>query len=106
MKRYKVFISQEARNDLAYIKGYIVREYDDSVSANKLILRLLDKCFNLTYLPVRSSIICQVKGRKLRSIHIKGYRIIYYIDEAEARVFILAVVGSRRSIDRIISERG
>jgi toxin ParE1/3/4 len=105
MKKYKVLIDPQAKQDLKEIFIYIATN-DSIYSANSLLDSLEETCYKLEEFPERGHIPPELKLtgiKKYLEIHFKPYRIIYEIDNN--LVYIHSVLDGRRNIQEILSER-
>ena len=105
MKRYVVVISSSARDDLARIRQNIISEFDDSYSADKVVADILKKAKTLQTFPRISVVHHQIDDKSLRYVHTKKYTIVYYIDERDSKVFVYAIINSRRNIQTFLEKR-
>jgi toxin ParE1/3/4 len=105
MKKYKVLIDAQAKQDLKEI--FIYEATNDSRSAaDKLLESLEQTCYRLEEFPERGHIPPELKLTGIKrylEIHFKPYRIIYEIDNNQ--VYIHTVLDGRRNIQEILSER-
>ena len=105
MKKYKVKILPQAEYDLASIGDYISNELSNQLSAQKILSRILAACNSLSTFPHRSPVFYEHSNKKLRAIHIKNYTIVYHVDDNSRSVEILAVIYSRRDIEKLLEGR-
>ena len=105
MKKFDIFIVEEAENDIIDIYEYIV--FNDSVfNAEKILLRIEEECEKLSAMPFRGRIVPELKRINIISFHeiiFNPFRIIYQI--FEEKVFIHAVLDSRRDLEIILYNR-
>lgn len=96
-KKYKIYISHSAQNDLEHIFFYI--SADSIHNANKFILELEKKIYSLDKLPERFAYIPenQYFGANHRHITHKKYRVIYKIENFS--VYILRILHSSNLLD-------
>ena len=96
-KAYKVFITENAQDDLRHIFSYIA---EDSVNnAKKFVSELEDRINTLSSLPERASYIPEnaFLGTEYRQLMHGKYRVIFRIDKKE--IFILRVVHGSKLLD-------
>lgn len=106
MKKYKINYEDGARHDILGIIDFIESEYSDLYNATKVAARIYQRCEALRVFPksfpVRRT---WSREKELRAAHIRGYVIIYYVDDEMEIVNIRAVVNSRRDIEMVLRER-
>ena len=106
MRRYVINYDGGAKSDILNIIDYIEEEYDDSYNAAKVATRILRRCEALARFPKGYPIRPDWSSkRELRSIHTRGYTIIYYVDDEKLVVNIIAVINSRRDIVSLIRKK-
>jgi plasmid stabilization system protein ParE len=104
MKRFKVEWSQPASKDLLNIIEYVSQDSLDA--AIRIFKTIKSKCKTLNQSPERGKIVPELKENGIfnyRELIISPWRIIYGI--SDQKVFILAVIDSRRNIEDILIER-
>ncbi len=105
MKKYKVLIDPQAKEDLLEIFYYI--SINDSISAADKLLTAIEKsCYKLEEYPKRGHIPQELRQSGIKrylEIHYKPYRIIYEIENR--LVYIHFILDGRRNIQEILSER-
>ena len=105
MKKYKVLIDPQAKQDLKELFIYVA--LNDSISmADKLLDAIEKTCYKLEEYPERGHIPQELKLTGIKrylEIHYKPYRIIYEIEKR--LIYINAVLDGRRNIQEILSER-
>ena len=96
-KKFKVYISSSAQNDLEHIFFYI--SADSINNAKKFILELEKKIYSLDKLPERFAYIPEnlYFGTEYRHITYKKYRVIYKIEDFS--LYILRVIHSSKLLD-------
>ncbi|HEX9739594.1 MAG TPA: type II toxin-antitoxin system RelE/ParE family toxin [Ignavibacteriaceae bacterium] len=103
--RYKVNFVSEAEEDLFQIYKYVYLN-DSEEKAEKLYLKLYDKCVLLQEFPDRGHIPPELNLLEISDfleIHYKPYRIIYRIIKSE--VFIYCILDGRRDTQKLLQER-
>lgn len=96
-KKYKIFITENAQNDLEHIFFYIA---EDSINnAKKFVLELESTIYSLDTFPERFALIPEniFFGTNYRHITHKKYRVVYKI--ATNAVYILRVVHGSKLLD-------
>ena len=105
MKKYKVLIDPQAKQDLKEL--FIFVALNDGISmADKLLDAIEKTCYKLEEYPERGHIPQELKLTGIKrylEIHYKPYRIIYEIEKRI--IYIHAVLDGRRNIQEILSER-
>ncbi|HDO26289.1 MAG TPA: type II toxin-antitoxin system RelE/ParE family toxin [Nitrospirae bacterium] len=95
---------QQAGRDLENIIGYISQ--DNLNTALKLLKKIRTRCEALNRLPDRGRIVPELKAFGIfsyRELVITPWRVIYRM--SDQKVYVLAVIESRRNIEDILSER-
>lgn len=96
-KAYKVFITQNAQDDLRHIFSYIA---EDRISDAKIFVSELEKKINtLSTLPEQASYIPEnvFFGTDYRQLILRKYRVIYRIDKDE--IFVLRVIQGSKLLE-------
>lgn len=97
-KAYKVFITENAQDDLGHIFSYIA---EDSISDARIFFSGLEEKLNtLSTLPERAPYIPEnvFFGTDYRQlIHRRKYRVIYRIDKNE--IYVLRVIQSSKHLE-------
>lgn len=104
MKKFRVEWSQQAGKDLLNIIDYISQ--DNTNNALRIFKKIKLKCEALKQSPERGRILPELKEFGISSYHeiiINPWRIIYRI--SDNKVYVLAVIDSRRNIEDILIER-
>ena len=105
MKKYKVLIDPQAKQDLKEL--FIFVALNDGISmADKLLDAIEKTCYKLEEYPERGHIPQELKLTGIKrylEIHYKPYRIIYEIEKN--LVYIHSILDGRRNIQEILSER-
>ena len=104
MKRSGVEWSRPASIDLLNIIEYISQDNIDA--AIRIFETIKSKCKTLNQFPERGRILPELKAYGIfnyRELVIAPWRIIYRI--SDQKVFILAVLDSRRNIEDVLIER-
>ncbi len=104
MKRFGVEWAQPARKDLENIIDYISQDNVDI--AITIFEKIKSKCYTLNQFPDRGRIVPELKAYGIlsyRELIISPWRVIYRT--SEQKVYVLAVIDSRRNIEDILMER-
>jgi addiction module RelE/StbE family toxin len=104
MKRFGVEWAQPARTDLENIVDYISQDNVDV--AITIFDKIKSKCNTLNQFPDRGRIVPELKAYGIlsyRELIISPWRVIYRT--SDQKVYVLAVIDSRRSMDDILIER-
>ncbi|VAX20739.1 hypothetical protein MNBD_IGNAVI01-1105 [hydrothermal vent metagenome] len=105
MKKYKVLIDPQAKQDLKEIFYYIAIN-DNIGSAEKLLVSLESTCYKLEKYPEKGHIPQELRLTGIKrylEIYYKPYRIIYEIENN--LVYIHFVLDGKRNVQEILSER-
>ena len=103
-KTYSVFWTTTAKEDLKGIISYIVR--DDNDRAMNIFQQIKQKALTLSFFPLKGRLVPELKFHHIdlyRELIETPWRIIYRIEEK--KVFILAVIDSRRNFEDVLLER-
>ena len=100
VKKYSVFISNEAYLDIMSITDYLIKDLENENSAKKFIKNLESVIISLENYPHRGSIrkTGKFKNKKFRQIFIDNYILIYDINEINSAVIVHTVFYSYRNI--------
>jgi toxin ParE1/3/4 len=102
MKKYKVFVVEEAETDLFEIHNYI-SIHDSERNASIVIDSIEEACLRLETFPNRGRIVPELRKINITSffeiIH-KPFRIIYQI--IDNLVYIHAILDSRRDLEELL----
>ena len=104
MKRFGVEWAQPASKDLENILDYISQDNVDT--AITIFEKIKSKCSALNQFPDRGRIVPELKAYGIlsyRELIISPWRVIYRT--SNQKVYVLAVLDSRRSMDDILIER-
>lgn len=104
MKRFRVEWSRPASKDLLNIIEYISQDNIDT--AISIFETIKSKCKTLNQFSERGRVVPELKAYGIfsyRELVISPWRIIYRI--SDQKVFVLAVLDSRRNIEDILIER-
>ena len=104
MKKFRVEWTRAASSDLLNIIDYISEDSTDA--AINTFEELRSKCETLNQSPKRARIVPELKEYGISSYHeiiVKPWRIIYRI--SDSKIYVLAVIDSRRNIEDILIER-
>ena len=104
MKRFEVEWAQSASKDLENIIDYISQDNVDT--AISIFEKIKSKCNTLNQFHDRGRIVPELKTYGIlsyRELIISPWRVIYRI--SEQKVYILAVIDSRRNMEDILIER-
>ena len=104
MKRFGVEWAQPARKDLENIIDYISQDNVDI--AITIFEKIKSKCNTLNQFPDRGRIVPELKAYGIlsyRELIISPWRVIYRT--SDQKVYVLAVIDSRRSMEDILIER-
>jgi len=103
--KYKVFVTQDAEDDIFAIYDYIFKN-DGENNANYVFQKLKDTCLSLISFPDRGHTPPELERINLfnyKEIHFKPYRIIYQI--IENKIYIHCVFDGRRDLQEVLENR-
>jgi toxin ParE1/3/4 len=101
MSEFQVFWTRTAQQDLQRIMEYIAA--DSQAEARKILNEIRQKAAGLKHFPLRGRIIPELKYHGIasyREIICQPWRIIYRVEED--RVWVLAVIDSRRNVEDLL----
>ncbi|MEW6714704.1 MAG: type II toxin-antitoxin system RelE/ParE family toxin [Nitrospirota bacterium] len=104
MKRFEVEWAQPASRDLESIIDYISQDNVDT--AITIFEKIKSKCRALNQFPDRGRIVPELRAYGMlsyRELIISPWRVIYRA--SDRKVYVLAVIDSRRSMEDILIER-
>lgn len=104
MKKFRVEWSRAASTDLLNIIDYISE--DSTTAAISIFEKIRSKCGTVNHSPKKGRVVPELREYGIFSYHeliVKPWRIIYRI--SDNKVYILAVIDSRRNIEDILIER-
>ena len=104
MKRFGVEWAQPASKDLENIIDYISQDNVDTTIT--IFEKIKSKCNTLNQFPDRGRIVLELKAYGIlsyRELIISPWRVIYRT--FDHKVYVLAVIDSRRNMDDILIER-
>lgn len=107
MLSYQVFTTTQAESDILGIEDYISDELQSPVSALKISSLIRKKVLSLGFAPERGSVLNmgdEASTTVLRSVRVKKFLVIFYVDKIKRRVYVLRVCYSRRNM-RTLLER-
>ncbi|MBA3028702.1 MAG: type II toxin-antitoxin system RelE/ParE family toxin [Desulfobacteraceae bacterium] len=103
--KYNVYVISDAEKDLFEIYDYI-KKSGYPQNAGKIFSEIETACRNLSFNPEKGHYppeLQRIDVHEYREIHVKVYRIIYQIIEAD--VFIHCILDGRRNIPEILQQR-
>ena len=105
MIRYNVCYSQDALSDLTNIFEYIAYVQLEQSNAVNLITEIKNAIQSLSTLPYRHKHFKTLKSnsKEERMFVVKGYAILYEIDEKSKTVGINAIISCKRDLDRLLN---
>lgn len=105
MKRFAVFLTPDAEEDIASIHDYI-EEHESTARADRTAASLFAVIGTLSEMPMRGSTPREIAGWipwDVRELHHWSYRIFYLISGSAVSVF--AVVDGRRDMQDFLARR-
>lgn len=97
MDKYKIKITDQAKEHLKLIKDYIANQLKEPNVAKKILFLLKEEMMSLESLPHRIKCIDESPWGELgfRKLKVKNYYVYFMIDENEKKVNIIAIIYSR-----------
>lgn len=104
MKKYKVSIVKQAKEDMRDTFKYIAKDLCEPQVANRIYNSIYLKIVSLETMPNRNSLIDDepYKARGVRMLLAENYRIFYIVDENDESVKVLRVIYNRREWKNLI----
>lgn len=105
MRRYEVFLTADAEQDLEDIFDYIATR-DSFAAANRVLDRIEKVIAGLTAMPERGSHpreLLELGIRDYRQVFFKPYRLIYRTVDARAIIYLIA--DGRRDMRSLLARR-
>lgn len=104
MKKYKILIVKEAKEDMRDTFKYIAKELCEPQIANRIYNSIYLKIVSLETMPNRNPLIDDVsyKVRGIRMLLAENYRVFYIVDEKDGTVKVLRVIYNRREWKNLI----
>jgi len=105
MKRFRVEWAQPAKKDLENIIDYVSRD-DDVDTAVTIFVKIRSRCDTLKRVTARGRVVPDLKAYGIldyRELIVSHWRVVFRI--SDKRVYVVAVIDSRRNIDDILIER-
>ena len=102
--KYRVIVTDSAKQDLREIAYWIASQAKDSNISKKFVQELYEKCQKLDTFPNGGAL---PKYRVLltagyRYISHKNYLIFYFVDETEKSVYIMAIFNEKKDYMRVM----
>lgn len=105
MKKYKVVISETAKEDMVNIYNFITANYDNEFGAAKVLWKIRNKCTSLSSFPKVKPVVVTYKNMDLRLIKARKYTMSYFVDDTQSRVVIYKIMSSKRDILTAITKK-
>lgn len=98
MKRYKVFMTQPAANDLQGISDYIANELREPAIAKKLVGKIKEAVMSLAELSTRHALVVDEKlaVQGIRKFMVDNHIVFYVVSEKDATVTVVRILYGRR----------
>ena len=103
MDEYRIRYTASAIEDLQGIRHYFMLEWEDSLSAEKLINAICEEIRKLNQMPRRYQIV-EASPWKERNTHrmiVKNHVVFYHINENDMVVYISRVLSCRQDINNV-----
>lgn len=100
---YKVFISEQAEQDLNDIYSFIYNELKSKISADRVSQRLRNAMLGLSMMPKRFQVYPSEPwfSRGVRSVHVGKYLVFYLVNDDKDDVLILRIVYGKRNVGNL-----
>ncbi|HEY8909534.1 MAG TPA: type II toxin-antitoxin system RelE/ParE family toxin [Desulfosporosinus sp.] len=98
MKKYNVFMTHTATEDLKSIAAYIVNELQEPSIAKKLVGNIKESVMSLEQMPTRYSLLrdANLAVQGIRKIMVDNYIVFYFVSEKTNEVTIVRILYNRR----------
>jgi addiction module RelE/StbE family toxin len=98
MKKYSVFMTHSATEDLKSIASYIAKELREPSIAKKLVGNIKETVMSLEQMPTRYALLrdANLAVQGIRKIMVDNYIVFYIVYEKDNRVTIVRILDSRR----------
>lgn len=98
MKKYCVFISHTATEDLKGIALYVAKELKEPSIAKKLIQTIKEAVMSLEQMPTIYSLLrdASLAVQGIRRLIVENYMVFYIVTEEDAKVTIVRILYGRR----------
>ena len=98
MKKYSVFMTHTATEDLKGIASYIASELQEPSIAKKLIQTIKDAVMSLGQMPTRYSLLrdANLAVQGIRRLMVENYIVFYVVSEKDSQVTIVRILSGRR----------
>ncbi len=97
VERYKVFLTEKARDNLLELRRYVVEALKEENTASEYLHAISKAVMSLDEMPMRYKIIEDepFNSMKLRRMIVKNFYVYYSVDKRNNTVFVRAVIYSR-----------
>lgn len=103
MDEYSIMRNPWVDDDLDNLYAYILGKFLDPFAAKNTLAGIIRAMEGLRFAPERGALLGVDKNQKqVRSISVKGYAIVFVLDNKNKRVEIIAVVMGRRDISGLL----
>ena len=98
MKKYSVFMTHTATEDLKGIASYVANELKEPSIAKKLVQTIKEAVMSLDQMPTRYSLLrdASLAFQGIRRLMVDNYMVFYIVAEEEAKVTIVRILYVRR----------
>lgn len=98
MKKYSVFMTHTATEDLKSIAAYVANELREPSIAKKLVSNIKAAVMSLENMPTRYSLLrdTNLAVQGIRKIMVDNYIVFYIVSEKDSGVTIIRILYSRR----------
>jgi toxin ParE1/3/4 len=107
MKKYDIFYSDEAINDLRTVFHYYMSKSSNADFSNIIINHIYKACDELSFFPNKHPLVSWPiwSARGIRKKLINNYLIFYYVDELRQQVVINRILSTRQHVTSMVCEQ-
>lgn len=104
MKRFSVFITRPATNDLKGISNYIGYELREPSTAKKFISKVKEAVMGLSEMPTRYPLVAdeRLAVQGIRKLIVDNYIVFYIVSEQDAIVTVVRILYDRRNWENLL----
>lgn len=99
MKKFNVYLTQPAADDLKGISDYIAHELREPSVARKLVGKIKKTVMSLAEMPTRHALVAdeELALQGIRKLIMNNYIVFYVVSEEEATVTVIRILYGRRN---------
>ncbi|MDO9535742.1 MAG: type II toxin-antitoxin system RelE/ParE family toxin [Bacillota bacterium] len=104
MKRYEVFMTEPAVDDLQEITRYISKELKEPAIAQKLVAKIKDAVMGLAEVSSRHALMFdeRLAAQGIRKLPLENYIVFYVISEKNMAVTVVRILYGRRDWEHLL----